>query len=59
VELDLYNLLGRKVGVIGEGHYGAGRHAVRYDLRDLTSGVYFVRLKADYGQAVKKVVVVQ
>jgi hypothetical protein len=59
VELDLYNLLGRRIGVIGEDYYPSGSHAVRYDLRDLRSGVYFVRLKSDYGQAVKKVVVVR
>jgi hypothetical protein len=57
VELDVYNLLGRKVAVIGKAYYAAGSHALGYDLQDLASGVYFVRLKADYGQAVKKVVV--
>jgi hypothetical protein len=59
VEIDLYNLLGRRIGVIGEGHYAAGSHAATYDLRDLTSGVYFVRLKTGYGQAVKKVVIIR
>jgi hypothetical protein len=59
VRLDLYNLLGRKVAVIGEAYYNAGSHTASVDLAHLTSGVYFLLLKTVSGHAVKKVVLVR
>ena len=59
IKLVLFDLLGRKVRTIEEGYFGACSYAVHFDRRDLASGVYFIRLKAEYGQAVKKVVIVR
>ena len=59
VALDIFDLLGRKIKTIEEGYFNVGNYAVHYDRSDLASGVYFVRLKAGYGQVVKKVVVVR
>jgi hypothetical protein len=44
VELRVYDLLGREVGVLVNGVQGAGRHAVVFDAGGLPSGVYFTRL---------------
>jgi hypothetical protein len=44
VELRVYDLLGREVGVLVNGVQGAGRHAVIFDAGGLASGIYFTRL---------------
>jgi hypothetical protein len=46
IELSLYDLLGRKVSIITNGHYGAGPHDITFDAGELTSGIYFYNLKA-------------
>ncbi|MCE5250845.1 CotH kinase family protein [bacterium] len=51
VELDIYSVLGHKVGTAARGYYNAGSHNVTWDGRDergneLASGIYFYRLKA-------------
>jgi len=53
VQLTVYDLLGRKVETLVNGERTAGRHEVTWDggERSLSSGVYFLRLKA--GDAVK------
>ncbi len=59
VELNLYDVMGRKVREIYRGRVEAGRHSVRFDARGLTGGVYFVKMVADGHTSVAKVLVVR
>lgn len=46
VTLTVYDLRGQAVAVLVNGHQHAGVHEVRFDARDLASGVYFYQIKA-------------
>jgi len=59
VKLVVYDVLGREVGVLVDGELGAGRYKVRFDGRDLSSGIYFYELRAGKFRDVKKMVVVK
>ena len=59
VNLKVFNVQGRLVRTLLEGHRGAGRHVVNWDGRDDTgnavaSGVYFYRLKAGSREAERR-----
>jgi hypothetical protein len=45
--LTIYNLLGQKVATLFDGIQQAGENKVVWDAKDVTSGIYFYRLKAD------------
>ena len=49
VELSLWNVLGRKLAVLEEGWKSAGRHQIRWNGRDLASGIYLLRLAPAQG----------
>ncbi|MCK4592971.1 T9SS type A sorting domain-containing protein [bacterium] len=57
VEIALFDLAGRRVGILGEGVYAAGRHEVDCDTAGLTSGVYLIRLQADAGALTRRIVI--
>lgn len=42
--LEVFNLLGQKVVTLYDGYQNAGEHSIRWQAKDLTSGIYFVRL---------------
>jgi len=44
--LSVYDLLGREVVVLADGHFGAGTHTAIFDGAGLASGIYMVRLQA-------------
>lgn len=44
VSLVLYDVQGRVIRTLFDGHAGSGDHEVRLDTHDLTAGVYFYRL---------------
>ena len=46
VRLGVYDLLGREVAVLVDGHRTAGTYSVRWDASGFASGVYFYRLNA-------------
>ena len=46
VNLTVYDITGREVTKLVDGMMTAGTHQVVFDAKDLTSGVYFARLKA-------------
>ena len=46
VQVDLYNLAGQKVRTLTQGTFSAGTHTLQANLDHLSSGVYFVVLKA-------------
>ena len=51
VELDVYDVTGRRVARVVEGRYAPGMHTVRFDGSQLSSGVYLYRLT--HGQEVQ------
>jgi len=46
VKLNIYNILGERIINVVDGDLLAGKHAYRFDGRNLASGVYFYRLEA-------------
>ncbi len=46
VKLDVYNILGEKVSTLVDRTQSSGPHAVRADMADYPSGVYFYRIEA-------------
>jgi hypothetical protein len=59
VNLTIYNILGRRVKTLFEGHQNAGMKTLVWDGKDdqgkqLSSGIYFYRLQAGYFNQTKK-----
>jgi len=56
VNLEIYNILGRKVATLVDGKQKAGYKVARWDAGSLSSGIYFYRLRAgDFVQTRKMV----
>lgn len=48
ISLEVFDLLGRKVGQIAGGRYSSGRHIFAFDANGLSSGVYLYKLTSGY-----------
>ncbi len=48
VSLLVFDMQGRTVAALVDGVRGTGRHRVRWDARDVRSGIYFCRLQAGH-----------
>ncbi len=59
VELIVYNLLGQKVVTLVDQPMKAGYHKVHFDASQLSSGIYFYKVKADKYQDVKKMTILK
>ncbi|MCS4116057.1 surface protein [Salinibacter ruber] len=59
VTLQVYDVLGRKVKTLTRGQKEAGRHRVDLQTRQLSSGIYFGRLKAGGQTRTQKITVVR
>ncbi|MDQ7798972.1 MAG: T9SS type A sorting domain-containing protein [Candidatus Edwardsbacteria bacterium] len=64
VELAVYNMLGQRVRTLVNSYKNAGRHKISWNGRDnvgneVSSGVYFYRLKAGEHNAAKKMMVIK
>ena len=55
VTLSVYNISGQLIDVIHDGYMAAGRHSATWMPSDLSSGIYFVELKASSFRDVMKV----
>jgi hypothetical protein len=55
----VYDLLGRRVATLVDTEQPAGRYTVMLDGADLTSGTYFVRLRAGTQVRTRRVVMIQ
>jgi hypothetical protein len=59
VQLNVYNILGRKIAQLANGNYEAGNYSIVFDAKNLPSGVYFYQLKTDNFNEVKKMQLVK
>ena len=59
VRLELFNLLGQRVGIIEKGLLAAGYHTASWDAGEMVSGVYFYRLTAGSFIETKKMVLLK
>lgn len=64
INLSVYNLRGQRVKVIADGKKEAGEHFTAWNGRDETgrevaSGIYFYRLTTEFGQKVRKMLLVK
>ncbi len=59
VTLKVYDILGREVAALVNGMQNAGAHIVRFDAKNLTSGVYFYQLQAGNFLQMKKMMFVK
>lgn len=57
VEVRVYDVRGREISTLTSAEYPAGWHALRWDLRAMSSGVYVVRLQSN-GQVQTRMVTV-
>ena len=53
VRLSIYDMMGREVKVLVNGHRPAGKHTVRFDASHLTSGSYLYRIRTETYTAAK------
>ncbi|MDX1438491.1 MAG: LamG-like jellyroll fold domain-containing protein [Rubricoccaceae bacterium] len=55
VRLSVWDVSGSSVAVLVDGSMSAGPHEVRFDARDLPSGIYFVQLQTDQTRLTHKI----
>jgi hypothetical protein len=59
VELEIFDILGRKITVLVNGIKSAGKHKVEFNGNNLSSGIYFYRLKAGNFIETKKLILIK
>ena len=59
VTIEVFNILGQRVATLQKGYKPAGYHTFHFDGRELTSGVYYYRMKAGAFNSVKKMLLVK
>jgi hypothetical protein len=59
VTLKIYDILGREVATLVNEKQPAGNYEIEFDASELTSGIYFYRLKTDEFLQTKKMLLIQ
>lgn len=57
VQVNIFNLFGQRISTVFEGEQAQGMHALKFDVSDQGSGVYFVQLRTPTGVITKSMVV--
>ncbi|GEM_PF-365649 len=59
VRLEVFDLAGRRVADLVDGHQNAGYHSVRWDASNISSGVYFYRLSINGESMTKRMTLIK
>jgi hypothetical protein len=59
VNLEVHDLLGRRVGVLVDDHLEAGAHTVRWEADGRSSGVYFLVLRGAGSTSIRRIMLVR
>ncbi len=59
VTLSIYNIQGRLLTTLVDGHLDAGIHEVLFDASGLASGIYLARIEAGSRSAVQKLILLK
>ena len=59
VQLRIYDVLGRTVGTLVDEKMPAGRYEIRFEARNLPTGMYFYRIQADRFVEIRKMLLVK
>jgi hypothetical protein len=59
ITLKIYNLLGSEVATLVNGFNEAGKHSVKFNANDITSGIYFYTIKADGFTSTRKMILMK
>lgn len=59
VTLKVYNLLGSEIATLVNGFMEAGKHSVKFDANDITSGIYFYTIKAENFTSTRKMILMK
>ena len=59
VDISLYNVTGRKVQTLFEGHQIAGEHTLDVELNTIEAGVFFLKLEAGTYKSISKCIITQ
>jgi hypothetical protein len=59
VQVAVYDVAGREVSVLVEGHRAAGRHVATWDTRDAPPGTYFLRARARGVEEIRRLVCIR
>jgi hypothetical protein len=57
VSLKVHSMLGEEIAELAGKEYAAGRHALEFDARKLSKGIYFYTIKADRFSASRKMII--
>lgn len=59
LEIKIYDLLGREISNIVNGKFRSGKYSFVIDGSNLSSGVYFLRIKSNEGTQMKKIILIK
>ncbi len=59
VNVTIYDINGREISTIANGHHSPGRHEIFFDASQLASGVYFYKVETSYDAVVNKMMLVR
>ncbi|HBC45845.1 MAG TPA: hypothetical protein DCZ43_02235, partial [candidate division Zixibacteria bacterium] len=59
VIIELFDILGRKMGTLAEEIQPAGEHQVTWDARGQSSGIYFYRISAEAQVEIKRMMLLK
>ncbi len=59
INLSIYNILGQKVTAVLDQRISAGKHSIKFDASDLSTGIYFYRLTSENATRTRKMILIK